>query len=193
MLLDLHRALLQRLMAAGALSDKAMLALLRELVDFYQPELAKSSRHRGYMRATVNAATVDECVAAINKELEFFAMKIAKAHYAAEGCFHYALVNLQKDDLAQKAHSFTPAQLALFTKIRAEIEEDDGDEAGTGAIQAIVADNLRQKLGSGLPAMDMAVCTATIEKLVADKWLKEANDGDDVLLMGPRSVIQAQY
>lgn len=192
MLHDLHRSLLQRLMHAGALSEKAALALLRDLVEFYQPQLAKVGRYKSYTRSSVSAATVEECVSAINKELEFFAMKVAKAHHAAERTFYYALVNLQHDDLALKAHTFSPAQVDFFAKMRAAIEAEEGDDAGLGSITTTDATNVRLQLAKEL-SLDANAATATLEKLLDAKWLQVGNDGDDVLILGPRAVIQAQF
>ncbi|KAG8467245.1 hypothetical protein KFE25_000561 [Diacronema lutheri] len=190
---DMHRAMLQSLLGAGEVSEDEMLALTRQLVDIYRADLA-TSRYRRYTSAAVNGAMVDDCVNEINHQLEFLALKVAKAHCASDGAFHYALVNLVHDDHANKGHTFMPAQIALFAKVRDEIEQNEEGAAATGvaSIDVMGAENLRLDLGQGLK-MDDALYQTTIEKLIAQRWLEVGGDDESEIRLGPRSVLQAQY
>jgi hypothetical protein len=181
---DIHRAFLQNLLSASALSEKDALALLTALVKAYNREV-RDSPYRHYAAAAVTKATVDDCISVLNKELDFFALKITKAHCAADNAFHYGIVNLSNDEHAKKATSLTPQQVAYFSRVKAAIEE--AGEQG-GSIERMQAENLNQGL-----QLDHGSTSRALNHLITQKWLLKKSDDDDELLLGPRSVLQMQY
>ncbi|KAJ1624518.1 Non-structural maintenance of chromosomes element 1 [Pavlovales sp. CCMP2436] len=189
---DLHRQLLQHLMAAGAIGEDELLQLMKSLVQGYAHDLGNDSRYSKYIRPGTSKASVDECVTVLNKELEFFSLKVVKAHSVAEKKFYYGVVNLVNDEAAQKATSFSASQVVLFSKVKGLIQEAQvGDHPGS--IDCMAAENARQTIGTGVPAIDASAAEEAIRKLVEQKWLSLVQDGDDVYQLGPRSILNAQY
>jgi hypothetical protein len=187
---DLHRLMLQHLMAAGAIGEDDLLDLTQSLVRGYARDLGNSP-YRKYNDGRLSKASVDECVSVLNKELEFFALKVAKAHFAVDKKFYYGVVNLVNDEAAQKASSFSPPQVALFSKVKGAIQEAQrGDQPGS--VDCMAAENLGRTLGVGV-ALDAGQSEEAIRKLVESKWLSHVQDGDDVYQLGPRSILNAQY
>lgn len=185
---DLHRAFLQHLLDVGSVSETQGVGLLDELIRAHREGL-EASAHRGYVAAQVDRRVLDKLTSEVNSELEFFRLKVSRAHCAADGKFHYGLVNLEDDEHACKGHSFTPAQIAFFAKIREEIAagEGSGQEATIDWMDAL---NFRTKLESTY-TLDAGDAEHTLKKLMSENWLTAV--GEDEIGLGPRSVLQMQY
>jgi hypothetical protein len=184
----LHIELLQTVKARGAVSEAEMLTLLRELVQLRTRELASSSFKRYTASGGVTKREVEECVSLINKEIEWTQFKLAKAHSAGDNTFYYGLVNLSNDVHAQKSHTFTQSQVALFNRVKEQLADDGSGELTS--IGWLDAENLRL----GLSGMDGDNSSHTLRKLVAQKWLATVGDDEDPdLVLGPRSALMMQY
>lgn len=190
---DFHRSFLQHLFGASALSEPEAIRQFGVLAKEYATDLRTTPFRHYANHASVTKTTVDECVAVINGELDFFALKVTKTHCAADGVFYYGVVNLSNDEHAQKATSLTPSQVAFFAKVKAAIMDAGEGEAQGGAIERMQAENLVQ----GIPQLDHGTATRTLQHLIDHRWLLESRktgtDGDDEFRLGPRSALQMQY
>lgn len=180
---DVHRALVQRLMTAGALTEDQLLSAYGDLMRGYGEQLS----------GALNRAALDKAISVVNTQLDFFSLKVARAHCAADGKFYYGLVNLRHDELAQKGTPLTEAQVLFFQRVKEELVDRQKRQEGE-SIPWMEAENMRLELANK-QKLSSDEANQTLETLVEQMWLhKGVADGEeDDLLLGPRSILQLQY
>ncbi len=183
---DLHRVFLQGMMSRGIAGGKDIKELFQTAYEQSQgPELDFENKDI-YVKALVDT------IKTINKELDSLGMAIVKAideDYAMRGQHtYYVLVNRDDHDVGEKLAfkampDFAPFELEYTRHLVDHIMDEEERQ-----IEAISALHLAKLVKA--KKMKQSEGEATLDKLVAKKWLKRNEDGNGFIRLAPRFIAE---
>ena len=212
---DLHRALLQALVARRVMPLTEFNAVVSELSAVCVSSLGLQSSSSPAPSSS-SAVDVDSFVSRINTAIAMMHIEVRRIISPVDNVQYIGIVNHEGDENAKLATKLSNAQIAFYKSVLDTIAcEEHGDGtisstdalnfsasqifnatqgAGAGALGATQAPSNTQVAGTktqgtnNLKAMTMKEKEATIAFLVTDGWLAEPNRG--TIALGPRTFME---
>ncbi|XP_061425787.1 non-structural maintenance of chromosomes element 1 homolog [Lethenteron reissneri] len=161
-----HRLFLQKMMAHGCLDIASSVKVHNECCRLFKEHYAHDQ--------------LDAFIGVINNHIQPFFMVIQKGTSEEDGKTHYALINIEQNEITLLASDYSEVELELFNKTMELIVD-----SGVGMASSMDILNLVDQLQCKKMKKDNA--ELLLQRLVQDKWLCMENG---YLSLSPRCLIE---